>query len=152
MGIHPSFLFLLLTLFSVLIACSEPVEPIIEEELSSERALRTLTFLPEFNKELDAPIKARLSGTTFTAVIPYAVSPSKLVATFTYIGVSVKIGNIDQTSNVTQNDFSEPVVYTVFAEDGSKTDYTVVITKERPRLPRMNIDTSGLPILDKKIT
>ena len=149
-GIHPGFLFLLLTLFSVFIACSEPVEPIIEEEeLSSECALKTLTFLPEFNKELDAPINARLSGTTFTAVIPYVASPGNLAASFTYIGVSVKVDNIDQTSNVTRNDFSEPVIYTVFAEDSSKKDYTVVITKERPRLPRMNIDTSGLPILDK---
>jgi hypothetical protein len=41
--------------------------------------------------------------------------------------VSVYVGPVSQTSGATINDFANPVVYTVFAGDGSEQDYTVTV-------------------------
>ncbi len=42
---------------------------------------------------------------------------------------TASIGGNEQTSGVTSNDFSSPVVYTITAEDGSTQDWTVTVTK-----------------------
>ena len=50
------------------------------------------------------------SGTTVTA----------LKATFTVSeGATVKVGDVEQTSGTTENDFTNPVSYVVTAEDGT---------------------------------
>ncbi len=56
---------------------------------------------------------------------------TNLVATFTLSdGATAKVGNVDQESGVTANDFSSPVTYTITAEDGTTTqDWTVTVTK-----------------------
>ena len=63
--------------------------------------------------------------------VPHATDVSALVATFTKSAkaASVKVGAVVQTSGVTANDFTSPVVYRVTAEDASYQDYTVTITK-----------------------
>jgi hypothetical protein len=65
--------------------------------------------------------------------ISVALSPSAprtgLVAVFTTSGTSVQINGNAQLSGTTPNDFSNPVVYTVVAEDGSTKTYTVTVTK-----------------------
>ena len=48
------------------------------------------------------------------------VDRSNLVATFTLSDVaSAKIGTVDQQSGVTPNNFTDPVIYTVTAENGT---------------------------------
>ena len=56
---------------------------------------------------------------------------SDLVATFTLSdGATAKVGDVEQESGVTANDFSSPVTYTVTAEDGTTTqDWVVTVTK-----------------------
>ncbi|MCK9420600.1 MAG: DUF5018 domain-containing protein [Nitrospirae bacterium] len=51
-----------------------------------------------------------------------------LTATFATSGTSVTAGGTVQVSGVTKNDFTNPVVYTVTAADGSHVDYTVTVT------------------------
>ncbi len=137
---------LYLLLFSFSISCADP----IEKELSSASELESFTFHSEFNPMIEASIKGTISGTTISISIPYAIPSNGLIASFTYSGASVNIGEIKQVSDITKNDFSKPVIYSVFAEDGTKTDYTVTVTHDLPRLPQININTSGLPILDKE--
>lgn len=48
-------------------------------------------------------------------------------ATFTTTGISVTVGATPQVSGTTANDFTNPVVYTVTAADGSTQDYTVTV-------------------------
>lgn len=43
---------------------------------------------------------------------------------------TVSIGNSSQSSGISVNDFTKPVIYTVRAEDGSKSNFTVTITKK----------------------
>lgn len=71
---------------------------------------------------------------TVTAELPYGTDRTALVATFTTsTGSSVKVEETAQTSGVTANDFTNAVIYTITAEDGTTTqDWTVTITNEAP--------------------
>lgn len=50
-----------------------------------------------------------------------------LVAIFEYNGKSVTANGVEQESGITPNDYSQPLVFTVEAEDGSKEQYTVKV-------------------------
>ena len=53
---------------------------------------------------------------------------TNLVPTFTLsTGASAKVGVIDQVSGTTANDFTDPVTYTITAEDGVTTQYWVIL-------------------------
>lgn len=133
-------------LLSVFFSCDEKQE----EVLSSIAKFDTFSFYTDFNPELLETVVVKKTANEYSVALPYGAPIERLVATFTYTGASVKIGNTEQVTNVTSNDFSEPVIYSVFAEDGTKVDYTVIVTRNAPRLPRMYVDTKGLPILSKE--
>jgi hypothetical protein len=58
--------------------------------------------------------------------MPYGTELSSLIAVFESSALSVvRVGNVIQVSGETVNDFTNPVVYTVVAQDGSTQDYTV---------------------------
>jgi hypothetical protein len=65
---------------------------------------------------------------TITVVKPSGTNVTALVATFVTSGASVKVGTSPQTSGVTFNNFTSPVVYTVTAVDGTSSNYTVTVT------------------------
>jgi hypothetical protein len=50
-----------------------------------------------------------------------------MVATYETTGDSVAIDSIEQTSGITPNDFTTPVVYTVTAANATTQDYTVTV-------------------------
>lgn len=60
--------------------------------------------------------------------VPFGTGLTALVPTFTTTGASVKVGSTIQKSGVTPNNFTNPVIYTVTAEDNSTATYTVRIT------------------------
>lgn len=63
---------------------------------------------------------------TITLTLPYGKDLTALVATFTNSPVSVvKIGSTIQVSGTTVNNFTSPLFYDVYAEDGSVKRYTV---------------------------
>lgn len=64
---------------------------------------------------------------TIAVTVPYGTDITALIATFSTTGVSVYVGAVSQNSGATVNDFTNPVVYTVFAGDGSEQDYTVTV-------------------------
>lgn len=66
---------------------------------------------------------------TISVTVPYATSLSNLVANYTTVGAAtVKVNGTNQTSGVTANDFTNPVVYVLAASDGSTCSYTVSVT------------------------
>ncbi len=73
---------------------------------------------------------------TVAITLPYGTDVTNLVATFTLSGgASAKVGGVDQVSGVTVNNFTNPVVYTVTADDGTTTqDWTVTVTVAQPPL------------------
>jgi len=57
--------------------------------------------------------------------LPPGTKASSLAATFSAVAKSVSVNGVTQTTGVTKNDFTGPVVYTAAADDGSTKNYTV---------------------------
>src|SRR5512147_624150 len=68
------------------------------------------------------------SAKTISVTVPDGTDVTTLIATFIATGSSVQVNGVVQTSGVTQNDFTDAIIYTVFAPDGSSTAYTVTVT------------------------
>ena len=52
-----------------------------------------------------------------------------LIATFSIsAGAKLEVAGVEQESGITSNDFSNPVTYTVTAEDGTTENYTVTVS------------------------
>jgi hypothetical protein len=64
-----------------------------------------------------------------TDSLPYQYNVTALVANFKLVpGATVKVGTTVQQSGITANNFSQPVIYTVIAQDGVTTrNYTVQV-------------------------
>ena len=77
------------------------------------------------------------NGTSISITLPSGTDPSKLSSLVAIFSSSPKttvtISQVDQVSGQTSNDFTTSKVYTVTAEDGSKKDYTVIVTIEKPQ-------------------
>jgi len=82
---------------------------------------------------IDSPsITGTISGNTISFTVPFATDITALVAVFSTTGETVTIGSTEQISGTTVNDFTNSVVYTVTAENGSTINYTVTFSKENP--------------------
>lgn len=140
-------LMLYITLFSLFISCSDSSDV----ELSSISTIESFSFQSNLNGTLDEDVVGTISDNNITLLIPYNVSANRLIATFTYSGVTIQIGGKEQASGVTVNSFDKPVVYTVVAENGTKVNYTVTVTNKSSGIPSVYINTEGgAPILDKE--
>jgi len=64
--------------------------------------------------------------------VAYQSDLAKLTATFALSGgATARIGSLVQTSGVTVNDYTNPVIYTVIAEDGTEQLWTVTVTEKQ---------------------
>ena len=72
------------------------------------------------------------SKKTISVAVPGETDLTALVAVFTTSGMSVSVGATTQQSGATANDFTNPVIYTVKASDGSTADYTVSVVQSIP--------------------
>lgn len=69
--------------------------------------------------------------------VPYGTDIKHLAAAFSCSeGAAVKVGSETQVSGETENDFSEELIYTVIAEDGSKAYYTVIVSVKDSQLEK----------------
>ena len=81
------------------------------------------------NYSIPNSVSSIATGSTINIVMPYGTNVKALKSLFTVSNLAiVKVGNVQQTTNVTTNDFTNPVVYRVFAQDSSFSDYTVTVT------------------------
>ena len=95
-------------------------------ELSSAKALTAFSFVG-YNPSVTIDQEAGSVAVT----LPYRTDQAditKLVATFSTTGASVKVGETVQVSGTTVNNFSSPVTYTVTAANGTTKDYVVTVT------------------------
>ncbi len=69
-----------------------------------------------------------ITGTNISLLVPFGTDITKLAPTFTFVGESVKVGSVVQTSDTTENDFTSPVTYTVTATNQSTMNYLVTVT------------------------
>jgi hypothetical protein len=68
--------------------------------------------------------------------LPQETDVTKLKAKFSTINtlVKVKVNGVEQTSNVTVNDFTNPVIYEAYAEDGTVKKYKVIVNVAKQSL------------------
>lgn len=96
--------------------------------LKSGNVINTFIFEADNNGALSEDVEGDITGDTISLTIPYDTDPSALVATFTTSsGVTVEVGDTEQVSGTTANDFSTPVTYVVTAENGDEKEYTVTV-------------------------
>jgi len=69
-----------------------------------------------------------INGTDITLTLPCDGVLNELRASFTITGERVEVNGVEQKNGVTRNDFTNPVVYTVYTKTGSSKDYTVHVT------------------------
>ena len=127
---HKINLFIYLIVAVVLTGCSkddtqEPVviaTPIEEPELSDAKEITSFVFLLT-NNPIEVNVVATIDeeNKTITAAMPPDTDITGLLP-------EVKISELSTIDRDTAQDFTEPIEYTVTAEDGSTTVYTVTIT------------------------
>lgn len=74
---------------------------------------------------------------TIAVNLPFGTNLTNLIATFSTTGTNVSVGSVTQTSGTTTNNFSNAVVYTVTAANGSKQNYTVTVLVASARTSTM---------------
>jgi len=122
-------LILTLSLFvlaaSVFIAGCKKSDPEKTDRLSTEKVITSFQLRPQENPGLRETINGVISGDTI--VVPYSgsLAVSGLMPYITYNGAALSSGS------GTRTDFTQPVVYTVKAEDGSMKEYDVFVTANK---------------------
>ncbi|MFW6232879.1 MAG: DUF5018 domain-containing protein, partial [Bacteroidota bacterium] len=103
-------------------SCSDDDNPANPDKSSSKQivSFKFEGFSPVIMGSIDQSLM------TVTAEVPAGTDMTSLVPT---IAISAK-ATIDPTSGEAQ-DFTQPVVYTLTAEDGSQAVYTVTVTEEQ---------------------
>ncbi len=66
---------------------------------------------------------------TISVIVAKSLDLTALIADFTTTGIGVNISGTAQVSGMTTNDFSNPLTYTVTANDASTTTYSVSVIK-----------------------
>src|SRR5262249_42974193 len=95
---------------------------------TSAKDITSFQFLTVNNTNLPADVTGTITGTAIALTVPHGTDVTALVATFQTTGISVKVGNKVQTSDITPNNFTTPVTYKVTAADNSIKNYTVTVT------------------------
>ncbi|MDF2651010.1 MAG: coagulation factor 5/8 type domain protein [Paenibacillus sp.] len=100
------------------------VNPSAEGKISSFLAARTIVPL---NNGYYSITEHR--DNSVALVVPDGSDLSSLTAAFETNGSKVYVNEVEQTSGVSVNDFSSPVIYRVMAQDGTYKDYIVTVYK-----------------------
>ena len=112
----------------------------------------------KFEKELNSSLPEDLEGTVLNSEILLTASEvidaSALTATFEFAGESVYVKDKKQESGVDENDFSKPITYDVFDQEGNSKSYAVKITTLpdiKSEVPHIYITTDGEePVVSKE--
>jgi len=129
-----------------LAGCSSPVDP----ALSSAADLTAVSLQVALNPQLDkdyAGTKNPLSGNFTFSALPTGTSVTALIPTFSAsAGATVRVNGNIVTSSVSEVDFTNPVVFSVTAENGTTSkDFTVTVTAPELGFTSFSIEVSGLP-------
>lgn len=114
---------ILVTILLLFSACKDE-----EPSISSTKELLNFSILKSDNQgKVANDVEASIQGSVITLPLDKYDDLKSLIAVFEYNGKSITIDGVEQESGVTLNDYSQPLVFTVEAEDGSKQQYTVEI-------------------------
>lgn len=89
-----------------------------------------------------------VDGNNLQLSTPYILDASHLVATFRTNGSRVFVGDKEQVSGITVNDFTQPVIYRVVSDRGEENVYTVSVNVSG--FPIMYLNTPGSALVTSK--
>jgi hypothetical protein len=72
-------------------------------------------------------VRGVITCTLVTMNVPNGTDVKNLVSTFSHNGSKVYMNNTEQVSGKTANNFTNPLVYEVQAENGSRKQYTIIV-------------------------
>ncbi len=122
------------------INCSKKESNLIAK--SSEAKLLSFDFKAASNQGLTQDVSGTVneSNKTVTITLPPLTAVNNLIATFSISPKStIKVGTIVQQSGTTANTFTNPVLYTVTAEDGTQQTYTVAVNSNEAKLTSFSL-------------
>lgn len=99
----------------------------------TSKSFLVFSFPKSTNPQLESSLTAVIESCSITVSVPYGTDRTDLKARFAITGSRVQIGSIVQKSDTTVNDFTNALVYSVFAVDGTKQDYTIHVNEQAPQ-------------------
>ncbi|WP_276091126.1 CotH kinase family protein [Pedobacter sp. JY14-1] len=143
---------LLLLLFIGLSSCNKDSylpEPELKPEISSAKSIQSFTFEAKNNSaQLLKDVVCHINDSLIVGLVPYISNDRTLIATFKTDGHDISVDGIKQETGVTRNNYSNPVTFTVKAENGSVKKYTVKLYTFTG-LPIIYLETEA-PVLSKE--
>lgn len=125
-----------------------PLMPMEETEDSTD--FEYFAILNDLNPGLPFHVACYLSNTDISAVLPAGVDVSSLVVSYRFAGKELLHGDQPVISGQTALDFTQPVVLTAVAQDGTRRDIKVTIETLATGLPSVALSTENFtPIPDR---
>lgn len=110
---------------------------------SDAKDITSFRFESALNNALSVDIEGHISSDTINLHVPNGTDITSLIPTFVSTGTRVTVTNVDQNSGVTSNNFTNNIIYTVHAQDGTTKDYNVNVNI----LPATPPNASGARII-----
>lgn len=112
---------------------------------SAGNDLVAFSFQPAANPALPMAVNAMIANTQVTLMLPPATAVNALKAAFTVSPLAtVTVNGVVQESGVTVNNFTNPLTYTVTAQDGSSQTYRVTVTVKQGGFTAVTAVPTGL--------
>ncbi|MCL2487863.1 MAG: CotH kinase family protein [Oscillospiraceae bacterium] len=106
------------------------------------KVLGNFLLTRESNPQLPFGVACYFFDNHITALLPAGVDRTALIPTFAYYGREVSRDGAPVVSEVTALDFSEPVILTLTAEDGSVEEVTVTVETLDTGIPSFAVTTA----------
>lgn len=118
------FIYFIIFLSALLTSC--------KDEIADNENTRFTSFKIEASVNSDLLSKdiiGKIDGQNIILEVPDNLDLSKIRASFTFEGKDVLIGNTQQISGRTVNNFTNPITYTIVTQNNFRKDYKVTILK-----------------------
>ena len=125
---------------------SQPLVFTVEIALKDTGVLSAFRFLKKNNAFLTADVSSSIGEESIIPLVTF--SQSELIPTFTTNAVKVLVGEVEQKSGMTKNDFSSPVVYQFIMRNGETFQYTVKAEFLLSAIPELTITTTDPSIAE----
>lgn len=70
-----------------------------------------------------------ISGTNINITVPSNIDLESITPLFSFIGNHIAVNGIDQFSNLSSQNYTSPLTYIIYANDGTPENYTVNVSK-----------------------
>ncbi len=108
-------------------------------------------FSTELNEGLPFNLNCYIKDGRITAMLPAGADLSALIPTFTYYGGEVRVNGMPLVSEVTVLDFTDDVVFTLIAKDGSVATVTAHLETLDTGLPSVAMTTADYTAITSKM-